>query len=116
MYECIIIDSSPIGTVSDTFHLFNMVNASVLIVRQNMTLKDQLENTIKEIKISDIESINIVVNDLEPDDKRYYYGSKYKYYSSKEKSTLGKVKGKMSIGNQIHKLIDFLHIPRSNRE
>lgn len=85
-YECIIIDSSPIGTVSDTFHLFAFADVSVLIIRQNMTLKDQLENTLKELKISDIGSLKIVVNDLRPDDKRYYYGGKYKYYSSAEKS------------------------------
>jgi hypothetical protein len=69
-----------------------------------MTLKDQLENTIKELKISDIKSISIVVNDLGPDDKRYHYANKYGYHYGKEKA-----KGKKWFVNQLgefwHKIV-----------
>ena len=77
-YDCIIIDSSPIGTVSDAFHLATLANTSLLIVRQNITLKDLLENTIKEIKISNIQSVSLVLNDLEPGHKHYGYGGSYR--------------------------------------
>jgi capsular exopolysaccharide synthesis family protein len=76
-FECIIIDSSPIGTVSDTSHLASLADTSILIVRQNRTQKYALENTVKELKISDIKSISIVVNDLGPESKRYGYGGRY---------------------------------------
>jgi tyrosine-protein kinase Etk/Wzc len=88
-YECIIIDSSPIGTISDTFHIATLVDACILIVRHNMTLKDLLENTVKELKISGIKSISIVVNDLGSDDKHYRYSGKYGYHYGKEKSKIG---------------------------
>jgi capsular exopolysaccharide synthesis family protein len=88
MFECIIIDSSPIGTVSDTFHLASLADTVILIVRQNMTLKDLLDNTVKELKISDIKSVSIVVNDLEPKYKRYNYGGRSVYSYSKEKSKM----------------------------
>jgi tyrosine-protein kinase Etk/Wzc len=94
LYEYIIIDSSPIGTVSDTLHLAPLADTSILIVRQNMTLKDQLENTIKDLKISDLKNISLVVNDLGPDDNRYRYGGKYGYHYGKEKKYKRKAKGK----------------------
>jgi capsular exopolysaccharide synthesis family protein len=77
MFECIIIDSSPIGVVSDTSHLASLADTCVLIVRQNMTLKDLLEINLKELKISDMKSLSIVVNDLGPEYKRYGYGGRY---------------------------------------
>jgi capsular exopolysaccharide synthesis family protein len=85
MFECIIIDSSPIGTVSDTFHLASLADTVILIVRQNMTLKDLLDNTVKELKISDIKSISIVVNDLGP---RYKPYGKYAYSYNKGESRM----------------------------
>jgi capsular exopolysaccharide synthesis family protein len=84
-FEYIIIDSSPIGTVSDSFHLASLADTCLLIVRQNLTFKDVLENTIKELKISDIKSLSLVVNDLGPDGKSYSYGRKYGYPYNNEK-------------------------------
>jgi len=84
-YECIIIDSAPIGTVSDTFHIAAFADTCILIVRQNITLKDQLENTIKELKLSDIKSLSVVVNDLGPEYEHYSYGGRYRYNDRKEK-------------------------------
>jgi capsular exopolysaccharide synthesis family protein len=78
-YECIIIDSSPIGIVSDVFHLATLADTCILVIRQNMTLKDLLENTIKEIKTSDIKSLSVALNDLGLEYKRYSYGGKYVY-------------------------------------
>ena len=79
MFEYIIIDSSPIGTVSDAFHLAALADTCILIVRQNMTLKDLLESTIKELKISDIKSLSLVINDLGPEYQGYGLGGKYGY-------------------------------------
>lgn len=80
-YECIIIDSSPIGTVSDSFHLAALADTCILIVRQNLTLKNLLKSTVEELRISDIKSLSIVVNDLSHEYKRYGYSEKY-YNSS----------------------------------
>ncbi len=76
-YEYIIIDSSPIGTVSDAFLLATLADTCILIVRQNITIKDLLENTAKELKTSDIHNISIAINDLGSEYKRYGYGIKY---------------------------------------
>jgi capsular exopolysaccharide synthesis family protein len=78
-YECIIIDSSPIGIVSDAFNLAILADTCLIIVRQNMTLKDLLENTVKELRTSDIKSISLLVNDLGPEYNRYGYNGRYSY-------------------------------------
>ena len=78
-YECIIIDSPPVGMVSDTFHLTSLADTSILIVRQNKTLKDILVNTLNEFKIRNIKNLSVVINDLNPDTKIYGAGGKYGY-------------------------------------
>jgi Mrp family chromosome partitioning ATPase len=78
-YECIVIDSSPIGIASDVFQLATLADTCILVVRQNMTLKDLLEDTVKELKISDIKSLSVAINDLGLEYKRYSYGGKYGY-------------------------------------
>jgi tyrosine-protein kinase Etk/Wzc len=78
-YEFIIIDSSPIGTVSDAFHFATLADTCILIVSKNMTLKYLIENAVKEIKTSDIKSISVVVNDLGSEYKRYGYVGRYGY-------------------------------------
>ena len=76
-FECIIIDSSPIGVVSDAYHLALMADTCLLIARQKMTLKDVLNNTIKEVRISDIRSVSIVMNDVLPEYRIHGYMVKY---------------------------------------
>jgi tyrosine-protein kinase Etk/Wzc len=76
-FDCIIIDSSPIGTVSDSFHLASLSDTCILIVKQNLTTEDLLETTANEIKIRDIRSVSIVVNDVGPEFRQYGYFNKY---------------------------------------
>ncbi len=83
-FDCIIIDSSPIGLVSDTYHIASMADLCLLIVRYDKTLKDVLEKTLNEIKVSDIKSISLVINDLPFDGKHYGYGGKYGYTKNPE--------------------------------
>jgi hypothetical protein len=56
------------------------------VVRQNMTLKNLLENTVKELKLSDIKSLSVVVNDLGPEYKRYGYGGRYEFLYGEKKN------------------------------
>jgi capsular exopolysaccharide synthesis family protein len=85
-YDCIIIDSSPIGLVSDTYHLASLADLCLLVVRYEKTLKDVLEKTVNELKTSDIKSISLVINDLPFDEKHYGYGGRYGYIKNPEKN------------------------------
>ena len=85
MFDCIIIDSSPIGTVSDAFHLATLSDTCVLVARQKKTSKNLFDITLKELKASDINSISVVVNDVKHGGLHYGYAGKYG-------SSYGKVK------------------------
>jgi capsular exopolysaccharide synthesis family protein len=81
-FECIIIDSSPFGTISDAFYLATLADTCILIVRQSLTQKDILEDTINELKSSDIKRLSLLVNDLGPDYKHYRYAGFNRYTRS----------------------------------
>jgi capsular exopolysaccharide synthesis family protein len=78
-FDCIIIDSPPIGTVSDTFYLAALADTCLIIVRLNKTSKDMIERTVNDLKISDIKSSSLVINDIGSEGKGYGYGGKYGY-------------------------------------
>jgi capsular exopolysaccharide synthesis family protein len=78
-FDYIIIDSPPIGAVSDTFHLATLADICLLIVRQNQTIKHLLEGTVKDLQISNIQSISLVVNDIGIEGRGYGYGYGRKY-------------------------------------
>jgi tyrosine-protein kinase Etk/Wzc len=78
-FDYIIIDSPPIGTVSDTFYLSALADTCLIIIRLNKTSKDMIERTLNDLKISDIKSISLVINDIGAEGKGYGYGEKYGY-------------------------------------
>ncbi len=87
-FDYVIIDSPPIGIVSDTYHLVPMSDAALLVVRPEHTLKDIFERTIFEISENRTRGVSLVVNDVKADSKHYGYGERYGYTNDKNK--LGK--------------------------
>ncbi|MBN1181889.1 MAG: polysaccharide biosynthesis tyrosine autokinase [Bacteroidales bacterium] len=75
-FDCIIIDSAPIGLVSDTYYLASQADSCLLVIRLAKTNKDILERTLDEIKITEFKSVSIVINDIPLEDTRYGYGGK----------------------------------------
>jgi tyrosine-protein kinase Etk/Wzc len=78
-YDYIIIDSSPIGLVSDTYYLASLADACLLVVRPGSTLKDMLGITLNEMDASNTSGVSLVINDIQSDSKHYGYGEKYGY-------------------------------------
>lgn len=85
-FDYVIIDSSPIGIVSDTYYLAALADTCLLVVRSGKTLRDMLEKTLHEIKGSDINGVGMVINEVSSDSKYSNYGEKYGYTSDKRKS------------------------------
>jgi len=85
LYDYIIIDSPPIGVVSDTFHLTTMADACILVVRLGYTLKNLFESTLIEVKANGIKGLSLVINDVKPSDTIYGYGEKYGYTGDKKR-------------------------------
>lgn len=88
-FDYIIIDSSPIGFISDTYHLAALSDACLLVVRPKVTLKKMLEGTLRDMVQNQIKGISIVVNDATIESKQYVYGDKFGYtYDKKRKKKL----------------------------
>jgi tyrosine-protein kinase Etk/Wzc len=83
-YDYIIIDSSPIGIVSDTYHLASLADACLLVVRPGRTLRDMLGMTLREISISGTKGVSLVINDIQSDSRNYVYGEKFGYNNDKK--------------------------------
>lgn len=85
-YDYIILDSSPIGIVSDTYHLASLADACLLVVRPGHTLRDVLDRTLNEMSINGTKGVSLVINDIKSDSKHYSYGEKYGYTDKNNKS------------------------------
>ena len=78
-YDYIVVDSAPVGLVSDSFALMKHVDAVMYIVRQRYTFKKQLEfiNDLK--REGKLTNMAIVVNDVNLAGRYGYYGYGYGY-------------------------------------
>ena len=101
-YDYIIIDTAPIGLVTDTLQLSRVIDATVYLCRADYTTKDSfiLINSLAAEK--KLPNISIVINGLDMTKKKYgyYYGygryahygryAKYGYGSYHSDSYMGK--------------------------
>ena len=77
IYNYIIIDSAPIGIVSDSFELLEKADLNLLVTRIKRTPRRELFSLINELKARDIKNLSLVINDI-PLMKKTKYG--YGYY------------------------------------
>jgi capsular exopolysaccharide synthesis family protein len=78
-YQYIVIDSAPVGLVTDAFILGRYSNIVVYVVRQNHTIKRQLENLNEIYKTGRFSNLCIVFNDIRAGAK---YGPGYQNYKA----------------------------------
>jgi capsular exopolysaccharide synthesis family protein len=86
-YDYIIIDTSPIGLVSDGYTIAGMVDLMLYVVRQNKTNKKFFKNTVNQLKQDGLNNVNIIMNGT---DSATGYGYNYgysRYYGFWKKSS-----------------------------
>jgi polysaccharide biosynthesis transport protein len=99
-YDYIILDTPPIGLVSDAMELANFSDVIIYVMRQNVTKKamtNLLNNTVKRGEFS---NVSIILNGFENKAKygtAYGYGYGYGYGVYEEKNEGGKI-NKLSEG------------------
>ena len=83
IYDYIIVDTSPVGTVADAFSLAGYADLSIYLVRYNYTNISQLE-ILKDINENDkLGNLMVVLNDAKQVNRsRYAYGG-YGYASAR---------------------------------
>lgn len=78
-FDIIIIDSAPVGLVSDAKVLSKYADSTVFVVRQRYTPKKRLEN-INEVYVGNtFPKINLLVNDVKMGGTNSYFGYGYGY-------------------------------------
>ena len=86
IYDFIIIDTPPIGVVTDSYLLMEFSDANLFVVRLNYTNKRFFTSLIKDIEQKEIPNIGIIVNeDAERTSSVYYSDNivKISYFRSK---------------------------------
>jgi capsular exopolysaccharide synthesis family protein len=105
LYECIILDTSPLGIVSDTFLLTDYADILILIVRYNYTHINVFSQTIKELKQRRIKRVGIVMNDNRINGDQYGYGYKYGYGYNHQNKRFDLLENFKTIGDRFMKTI-----------
>ena len=86
-FDCIIIDLPPVNIVSDAVAISKYLTGMILVVRQNYTEKEEYENCKRQLKLSNVKVLGVVMNSVNSG-KSYYsnykYKRYYKYYASHE--------------------------------
>jgi capsular exopolysaccharide synthesis family protein len=84
-YDYIILDTPPVGLVSDALELAQYCDITLYIVRQNFTKKDMITLLNNRIKRGELKNTSIILNGFENKAKygaAYGYGYGYGYGSS----------------------------------
>lgn len=79
-YDYIILDTPPVGLVSDAIELCNFADLTLYIIRQNYTKKEMINLLNIRIKRGELKNVSIVFNDFMNKAKfGYSYGYGYGY-------------------------------------
>jgi polysaccharide biosynthesis transport protein len=79
-YDYIILDTPPVGLVSDALELTQFCDVTLYVVRQNFTKKEMLTLVNNKNKTGELKNISIVLNGFENKAKYgYAYGYGYGY-------------------------------------
>lgn len=73
-FDCIVIDTAPVGLVSDAFTLSQYADATIYVVRQRYTFKRQINFIDDMYKKQKLPNMGILVNDFISEGTRGYYG------------------------------------------
>jgi len=78
-YDYIIIDSAPIGLVSDSLIISRIVDATIYVSRAEVTYKRHMEWLNDLYKANKLPNLSIILNGVNYEKKSYYGGYGYGY-------------------------------------
>jgi capsular exopolysaccharide synthesis family protein len=84
-YDYVIIDTAPVGIISETFNLLKYSDFRIILSKVNYTKKQALINTIKSFRNNKIDKTAILLNGINPIKSSYKYKYTSNYYSSEKK-------------------------------
>ncbi len=79
VYDIILIDSPPLGMVSDAFLLLKYAGVRIMVLRHNFTPRNLFANLLEDLASRKIENISLIINDIKININGYSYGYGYGY-------------------------------------
>lgn len=76
-YDCIVIDTSPMGIVTDALLLTPYASTNIFVVRHQFTHKLFLEQNLKMLSEAKIHNVGLVMNGIKS--QKYGYGYNFSY-------------------------------------
>lgn len=86
-YDYIIVDTPPVGVVTDACVVGNLLDGALLLVRQGHAKKEEVKETVRKLQLAGTRILGYVFNAASPEQRGSY--SYYYYYgeSSHEKKS-----------------------------
>lgn len=78
-FDYIIVDSAPVGLVSDTLSLSKVTDFTLYICRMNYTNKNYLLEIMENARSGQLNKISLIINGGNLAEKKYGYGNRYSY-------------------------------------
>jgi len=91
-FDYIVIDTAPVGLVSDSFLLNRLADVNLYVVRANFTTKKDIEDATNLYKSKKIKNMYFVLNNVDMNKHSYRYGNGRKYgygYGKNNKHSYG---------------------------
>ncbi len=85
VYDVVIMDTPPIGLVTDARTLMHLSDTSIFVVRAEYSKKGFLKGIEKLYRHEEIKGLGILINDLKMEKNGYGYGYGYGYYEEDKK-------------------------------
>jgi len=85
VYEIIILDTPPLGLVTDARTLMNLADTSIYVLRAGYSKKAFINHIKSVLKLQEIHGLSILLNDVNIDKSGYGYGYGYGYYEEDRK-------------------------------
>jgi capsular exopolysaccharide synthesis family protein len=82
-YDIIVLDTAPLGQVSDAYLLINHSDIKLVVARQDTTPKKVFSLIMRDLEIKNTEKVYIVLNDNRMALEQYGYGYGYKNNKSR---------------------------------
>jgi Mrp family chromosome partitioning ATPase len=78
-YDYIVIDTAPVGAVSDTLLIDRIADITLYVMRADYTDKRNVDFVNRLQVEKSLKRIYLIVNDVDVEKQRYGYNSKYGY-------------------------------------
>jgi capsular exopolysaccharide synthesis family protein len=79
-YDFVILDSPPILGIADGLHLGQLADSVVLVIRENVSNRKAVQESVAKMEASHLPISGFVFNDVDPRASSYGYGYSYRDY------------------------------------